>query len=196
VTDVELNHDVYKLARRVLNIHERNKRQGVWLSQAGDIETARCMIDCGLLFLNDEDEEGSIAVIPGTICRPKAGRTTDLDDQVVIEDTYQATRRSVMAARKTAKKAATKKATTAKEAKPKRERKPKKEPTACLCGCGEMCARYFKMGHDARLAGFMSRMIKGKATPDEIKRAKAAVKHEVVQNSPKFSRLMKDAGLS
>lgn len=195
MTDVELNNDVYKLAKRVLNIHERNKRQGVWLTKPEDVATAQCMIDCGLLYLNDDDDEGRIAVLPGTICRPKEGRRTDLDDYVVIEDTYQATRRSVMAAKKAAKK--TTKKTTAKKAngdKPKRTAKPK-EMSLCLCGCGEMCARNFKMGHDARLAGFMSRMIKGKATPDEIKRAKAAAKHDVVRNSPKFSKLMKDAGI-
>lgn len=73
--------------------------------------------------------------------------------------------------------------------------KPKKTMQECLCGCGEQCARFFCQGHDARLGGFYSRMIKGKADKDMIKRAKAAAKHDAVRNSAKFAPLLKELGL-
>lgn len=36
--------------------------------------------------------------------------------------------------------------------------------TPCLCGCGEKVARSFAPGHDARLASFVKRVLRGSMT--------------------------------
>ena len=43
-------------------------------------------------------------------------------------------------------------------------------PTRCCCGCGESVPtkRLFKIGHDGRLHGLLIRILKGKASADQI----------------------------
>lgn len=53
-------------------------------------------------------------------------------------------------------------APTTKAPKAPREPKAPKEPRPCLCGCGEMTASSFRMGHDARFHGWMKRIADGK----------------------------------
>jgi hypothetical protein len=130
--NIRFDEDIWKLARRVLRAYAEHDGQPVGLT-GEDYETAQTMIEDGLLYLNDIDEEDEdhITVLPGTICPPVPGRATDLDDEVVIESTYHATRRAIMAAQKSKKKAtATKKATAKKKTTRGRAAKAIEEGTA------------------------------------------------------------------
>lgn len=194
---MHFDNATYRFAVTVLK-HQEATNQPFWCYTRRGVEFARGMIEDGLLFLNDsDDEDGSIAVIPGTIERPKDGRVTELGDSVLIYDTYQETREAIMAAKKRDSKSGTRKKSAAKKnGAPKRTAPPKPE-TPCVCGCGEMAVRNFRMGHDARLGGYFSKIANEKATPEQIKFAKAAVKQhgDVIRESPKLGKLAKTAGL-
>ena len=52
---------------------------------------------------------------------------------------------------------------------PSSSRRSSVADTPCGCGCGELVARVFAPGHDARLAGWVKRVLRGVVTLEWIK---------------------------
>lgn len=77
-----------------------------------------------------------------------------------------------------AKRAAAKPAKPAKAAKPTKEKTPK-QLSECLCGCGEMVAGRFRMGHDARYHGWLGKLASGMSIADVNAKSSRAISDDV-----------------
>jgi len=67
-----------------------------------------------------------------------------------------------MAKSKRVRKISSRKSKTSSKAKAAREMRD------CACGCGGKTLGYFSMGHDARFKGWLLRIERGEATPEQL----------------------------